>query len=347
MYRMAAMSTVVMMITTPMTMVMTMTMMMIMTNVEKLLSHRHQSTAATVHVYIHGSRYCSNGACLFLFCFLCFFSFSSSSSSSSACCSSPSLSAVMAFLRLRSCIAVACSSQLQRWIPKSKRLGAASSTFSSVPSLAPGEAQASSSFSEFGANVTGANFIAVSAPRAARAGLHFPNSPLTSRSFTSSSAPENFTAQTTVGDLLRSKGAEADGSWLFCTTEDSVFDAVKSMTASNVGALLVVAPGNSGAIAGIVTERDYLRKIIVQGRQSQTTKVGEIMTEENKLITVSPETKLIQAMELMTEHNIRHIPVCEGKKMRGMVSIRDVVKIVVEEHKDELQRLSEFIQGSY
>eukprot|EP00270_Netrium_digitus_P007759 TRINITY_DN227_c0_g1_i10.p1 TRINITY_DN227_c0_g1~~TRINITY_DN227_c0_g1_i10.p1 ORF type:complete len:150 (-),score=29.02 TRINITY_DN227_c0_g1_i10:45-494(-) len=79
MYRMAAMSTVVMMITTPMTMVMTMTMMMIMTNVEKLLSHRHQSTAATVHVYIHGSRYCSNGACLFLFCFLCFFSFSSSS----------------------------------------------------------------------------------------------------------------------------------------------------------------------------------------------------------------------------------------------------------------------------
>lgn len=157
--------------------------------------------------------------------------------------------------------------------------------------------------------------------------------------------------RTTVGDLLASKGAGNDGSWLWCTTEDTVFEAVKSMTSHNVGALLVLRPGSSAnlddGVAGIITERDYLRKIIVQGRSSKTTKVGEIMTEENKLITVTPSTKVLQAMELMTENRIRHIPVIENQKMRGMVSVGDVVKAVLSEHKEEVQRLSDFIKGSY
>jgi CBS domain-containing protein len=75
--------------------------------------------------------------------------------------------------------------------------------------------------------------------------------------------------------------------------------AFMQMTSHNVGALLVVKRGEK-ALAGIITERDYLRKIIVQGRSSKTTKVGDIMTEENKLITVSPDTKVLRAMELMT-----------------------------------------------
>ncbi|KAK2632718.1 hypothetical protein EUGRSUZ_L01179 [Eucalyptus grandis] len=97
---------------------------------------------------------------------------------------------------------------------------------------------------------------------------------------------------TTIADVLKAKGKSADGSWLWCTTDDTVYDAVKSMTQHNVGALVVVKPGEQKSIAGIITERDYLRKIIVQGRSSKSTKVGDIMTEENKLITVTPDTKI-------------------------------------------------------
>eukprot|EP01018_Ginkgo_biloba_P029709 Gb_22763 [translate_table: standard] len=152
---------------------------------------------------------------------------------------------------------------------------------------------------------------------------------------------------TTIADILKGKGKSADGSWLWCTTEDTVYDAVKSMTQHNVGALLVVKPGEQKAIAGIITERDYLRKIIVQGRSSKTTKVGDIMTEENKLITVTSDTKVLRAMQLMTENRIRHIPVVEDKNMIGMVSIGDVVRAVVDEHREELKRLNAFIQGGY
>ncbi|KAF2290342.1 hypothetical protein GH714_011605 [Hevea brasiliensis] len=126
---------------------------------------------------------------------------------------------------------------------------------------------------------------------------------------------------TTISDILKAKGKGADGSWLWCTTDDTVYDAVKSMTQHNVGALVVVKPGEQKSIAGIITERDYLRKIIVQGRSSKSTKVGDIMTEENKLITVTPDTKVLQAMQLMTDKRIRHIPVIDDKEMIGMVSI--------------------------
>eukprot|EP00271_Cylindrocystis_brebissonii_P009798 TRINITY_DN250_c0_g1_i2.p1 TRINITY_DN250_c0_g1~~TRINITY_DN250_c0_g1_i2.p1 ORF type:complete len:210 (-),score=29.87 TRINITY_DN250_c0_g1_i2:770-1399(-) len=153
--------------------------------------------------------------------------------------------------------------------------------------------------------------------------------------------------QVSVGDLMKSKTSSTDGAWLFCSTDDMVYDAVKSMTTHNVGALLVMNKEREGEIAGIITERDYLRKIIVQGRSSKSTKVGDIMTEENKLITVSPETKVLKAMQLMTENRIRHIPVCEDRKMKGMLSIGDVVRAVVQEHKDEVDRLNSYIRGSY
>ncbi|KAK3025827.1 hypothetical protein RJ639_041275 [Escallonia herrerae] len=152
---------------------------------------------------------------------------------------------------------------------------------------------------------------------------------------------------TTISDVLKGKGKSADGSWLWCATDDTVYDAVKSMTQHNVGALVVVKPGEQKAIAGIITERDYLRKIIVQGRSSKSTKVGDIMTEENKLITVTPDTKVLKAMQLMTDNRIRHIPVIDNKRMLGMVSIGDVVRAVVSEHRDELNRLNAFIQGGY
>lgn len=152
---------------------------------------------------------------------------------------------------------------------------------------------------------------------------------------------------TTIDDILKAKGKSADGSWLWCTTEDTVYDAVQSMTQHNVGALVVVKPAEQNSIAGIITERDYLRKIIVQGRSSKSTKVGDIMTEENKLITVTPDTKVLRAMQLMTDNRIRHIPVIDDKGMKGMVSIGDVVRAVVSEHREELDRLNAYIQGGY
>ncbi|KAL8215130.1 hypothetical protein R6Q57_004579 [Mikania cordata] len=157
--------------------------------------------------------------------------------------------------------------------------------------------------------------------------------------------------KTIISDVLKSKGKSADGSWLWCTTEDSVYDAVKSMTQHNVGALVVVKPGEEKSVAGIITERDYLRKIIVQGRSSKLTKVGDIMTEE-LLNTVN---FIEQAYHGHSRHqnpesnavNDRHIPVIGEKGMLGMVSIGDVVRAVVSEHREELDRLNAFIQGGY
>ncbi|KAK3411229.1 hypothetical protein EUGRSUZ_J03199 [Eucalyptus grandis] len=136
---------------------------------------------------------------------------------------------------------------------------------------------------------------------------------------------------TTIADVLKAKGKSADGSWLWCTTDDTVYDAVKSKI----------------LLLEIITERDYLRKIIVQGRSSKSTKVGDIMTEENKLITVTPDTKVLKAMQLMTDNRIRHIPVINEAGMAGMVSIGDVVRAVVSEHREELDRLNAYIQGGY
>lgn len=150
------------------------------------------------------------------------------------------------------------------------------------------------------------------------------------------------------------------GNSFWCSTDDLVIDAVHMMVANNVGALLVFDFGEEGtdrkkkmadinyqAVAGIISERDYMKKIIVDGRSSQLTKVGEIMTRQMNLITVTPETPMIQAMELMVENHIRHIPVVDSGKMAGLVSIRDVVRIVVQDHREEVDRLREFISGSY
>jgi len=168
-----------------------------------------------------------------------------------------------------------------------------------------------------------------------------------SASSPSSKLEESGFESTTIADILKAKGKSADGSWLWCTTNDTVYDAVQSMTHHNVGALVVVKPEEEKAIAGIITERDYLRKIIVQGRSSKSTKVGDIMTEENELITVTPDTRVLQAMQLMTDNRIRHIPVVDGTGMIGMVSIGDVVRAVVSEHRDEVNRLNAYIQGGY
>ncbi|KAI6688838.1 hypothetical protein NL676_025666 [Syzygium grande] len=150
----------------------------------------------------------------------------------------------------------------------------------------------------------------------------------------------------TVADVLVTKGEEKTGAWLSCRSNDTVYDAVKNMAQNNIGSLVVLKPGQEQLIAGIITEKDYLQKIIAQGRSSKQTRVGEIMTDENNLITVSSDTNILKAMKLMTEHHIRHVPVIDGKIV-GMISIVDVVRAVVEQQSGELKRLNDYIKGEY
>lgn len=150
----------------------------------------------------------------------------------------------------------------------------------------------------------------------------------------------------TVEEVLMTKEGEKAGSWLCCRMDDTVYDAVKQMAKNNIGSLVVLKPGEQQLIAGIVTERDYLRKVIVQDRSSKYTRVGEIMTEQSKLITVTSDTKILNAMQLMTENHIRHVPVIDGKIV-GMISIVDVVRAVVEQQGGDVRRLNDFIRGEY
>ncbi|XP_040996890.1 CBS domain-containing protein CBSX3, mitochondrial-like [Juglans microcarpa x Juglans regia] len=149
----------------------------------------------------------------------------------------------------------------------------------------------------------------------------------------------------TVAEVLMTKGGEKVGSWLWCHTDDAVIHAVKKMAANNIGSLVVLKPVVQH-LAGLVTERDYTMKIIGQGRSPTLTRVGEIMTDKDKLITVTSDTNILKAMQLMTENRIRHVPVMDGKIV-GMISIVDVVRAVVEQQSGELKRLNEFIRGDY
>lgn len=163
---------------------------------------------------------------------------------------------------------------------------------------------------------------------------------------------------TTVGEVLKAK-MEDSGAWLWCAKDDWVIDAVRKMTHANVGSLLVFDPSkvaaplkptdtSSDAVVGIITERDYLTKVVVKGKNSSNTKVADIMTPSEKLVTVTPRHSVLDVMTLMVERNFRHVPVIgEGNAMAGMVSIRDVVYVMLKEHREEVGRLQEYIQGTF
>jgi signal-transduction protein with cAMP-binding, CBS, and nucleotidyltransferase domain len=140
-----------------------------------------------------------------------------------------------------------------------------------------------------------------------------------------------------VADVL---GAKARGDVLSIDCEATVYDAVERMVEANVGALLVTVDGR---IEGIVTERDYLRRVTIQGRTDHETHVREIMTAP--LIVVSPETSIDECMALMTERRIRHLPVAENGEVVGVISIGDVVKFQSREQSVQLQYLNEYISA--
>lgn len=149
----------------------------------------------------------------------------------------------------------------------------------------------------------------------------------------------------TVSEVLMTKGEERVGSWLWCRVDDAVFNAMKNMAENDIGSLVVLKPEGQ-QIAGIVTERDCLKKIVAQGRSPLYTQVGQIMTNENELVTVTSDTNILRAMRLMLENRIRHVPVIDGEIV-GMISIVDVVRAVTEQQSGELKRLGDYIRGEY
>ena len=142
----------------------------------------------------------------------------------------------------------------------------------------------------------------------------------------------------TVRTMLRHKGTELF--WL--APEATVYDAVAMMADKGVGALLVLSEGR---LAGIVSERDYARKVILRGRHSHEIQVREIMT--SPVITVSPEHTVDDCMRTITAHRIRHLPVMVGDELVGMISIGDLVKSIISAQAHTIDQLSGYIEGRY
>ena len=120
----------------------------------------------------------------------------------------------------------------------------------------------------------------------------------------------------------------------------AVLEAIRAMAAHQVGALLVMS-GES--LRGIISERDYARKVILMGRSSADTPVRDIMT--SSVITVQPDTTVQACMQLMTDRHVRHLPVTEGARVVGMVSIGDLVKAVIAEQQQQIEQLESYIHS--
>ena len=139
-----------------------------------------------------------------------------------------------------------------------------------------------------------------------------------------------------VEDLIQAKGK---GVWTIAPTA-SVYDAISQMAEKEIGALMVT---ENGRVIGIITERDYSRKVVLRGRSSKNTPVSDIMTE--RVIFVHPEQPIEECMALMTGERIRHLPVLDRGELVGMVSIGDVVKEVISEKDFLIDQLTNYISG--
>ena len=141
-----------------------------------------------------------------------------------------------------------------------------------------------------------------------------------------------------IRDILDRKGANV----LTTTSQASVLDAIGAMSEANVGAI-VIQDGDQPN--GIFTERDYLRKIALEGRSSSDTPVSQVMS--SPLITVTPDESTHTAMETMTERRCRHLVVVDDESMVGIVSLGDLVKHLLQEKEAEVEQLSSYISGNY
>jgi CBS domain-containing protein len=139
-----------------------------------------------------------------------------------------------------------------------------------------------------------------------------------------------------IKHLLDNKGRQV----VSITPDASVFDAIKRMADREVGSLIVMSDDE---MLGIVTERDYARKVILKGRASETTPVAEIMTA--RVFTASGSDTVEGCMEQMTEKRIRHLPVVEDQRVIGMISIGDLVQAIIADQQEEIEQLEHYISS--
>jgi CBS domain-containing protein len=142
----------------------------------------------------------------------------------------------------------------------------------------------------------------------------------------------------TVSSVLRRKERKV----LSISPDASVYDAIALMAENSIGALLVVADSR---LVGILSERDYARKVVLQSRSSKDTRVVDIMT--SPVVTVSPNHTVEECMRLMTDRRIRHLPVVEGAAIVGIVSIGDLVRSMLTVQGEIIQHLQQYINGPY
>jgi CBS domain-containing protein len=140
-----------------------------------------------------------------------------------------------------------------------------------------------------------------------------------------------------VRQVLNAKGYAVET----VSPETSVYDALQKMSNRGIGALVVV---EQGAVCGLLSERDYARKVVLQGKKSQEIQVQEIMTR--RVVTLEPEQTVEACMVLMTDKRIRHLPVLEEGRLIGIVSIGDIVKAVIEAQRLTIEELESYITGS-
>ena len=140
----------------------------------------------------------------------------------------------------------------------------------------------------------------------------------------------------TVDQILKSKGHDV---WRV-DPRDTVFDSLKSMSDKGVGSMLVM---DGDKLVGIVTERDYARKVILEGKSSKNTPVSEIMSA--RVLCVSPDRTVDECMALMTDKRARHLPVVDHKRVVGVVSIGDLVKAMISEQQILIDQLQHYISG--
>jgi len=140
----------------------------------------------------------------------------------------------------------------------------------------------------------------------------------------------------TVGAILREKGRQV---WSI-HPDESVLEAIRLMADKGIGALVVIA---GGTLAGIISERDYARKVVLQGRSSKDTRVGDIMTSQ--VFFVGPDHTVDECLAIVTAKRIRHLPVVENQQVVGIVSIGDLVRRVVSTQGETIQFLQEYIVG--